>query len=39
MRLALTDLFRAKWSAAIHEEWDDGKDSCGILTQAPLCGS
>jgi hypothetical protein len=21
MRLALTGLFRAKWSAAVHEEW------------------
>ena len=30
MRLALTGLFRAKWSAAVHEEW-----ICALLRNRP----
>ena len=30
MRLALTGLFRAKWSAAVHEEW-----ICALLRRRP----
>jgi hypothetical protein len=42
MQLAVTDLFRAKWSADIHREWMEhcsGKSLTGIVRRSNARGS